>query len=54
MERNSEIIYPTRGNPGILYIYRKDVKAGETIKLPETVDFAGISLLAADIEYIVK
>lgn len=52
-ERNSEIRYTThdKEKPGILHIYYKDVKAGQTIALPETKDFAGVTLLAAKIEY---
>lgn len=52
-ERNSEIRYTThdKAKPGILYIYYKDVKAGQTVTLPETRDFAGVTLLAAKIEY---
>lgn len=52
-ERNSEIRYTThdKAKPGILYIYYKDVKAGQAVTLPETKDFAGVTLLAAKIEY---
>lgn len=52
-ERNAEIRYTTREakKPGILSIFYKDVKAGQSIALPETTDFAGVSLLAAKIEY---
>lgn len=52
-ERNSEIRYTThdKNKPGILCVYYKDVKAGQTIALPETKDFAGVTLLAAKIEY---
>lgn len=52
-ERDSELRYTThdKNKPGILYIYYKDVKSGQTIALPETKDFAGVTLLAAKIEY---
>jgi hypothetical protein len=32
-------------------IYYKNVKAGESISLPETSDFAGVSLVAGKISY---
>lgn len=52
-ERNSEIRYTThdKNKPGILYVYYKEAKAGQTIVLPQTKDFAGVTLLAAKIEY---
>ena len=52
-EPDSEIRYTThdKSKPGILDIYYKEVKAAETIDLPMSGDFAGMTLLAADIEY---
>ncbi len=52
-ERDDEIRYTThdKNKPGILAIYYRDVKAGETITLPRTKDFAGVTLLAPKIVY---
>ncbi len=50
---DSRIVYTTNGNskPGILFIYYKEVKAGQTVRLPEVVDFASVTLLAPKIVY---
>ena len=52
-ERNSEVRYTThdKNKPGILDLYFKEVKAGEKVVLPTTKDFAGMTLLAAEIDY---
>lgn len=52
-EHNSEIRYSThdKAKPGIVYICYTDVKAGQTITLPKTTDFAGVTLIAAKIDY---
>lgn len=52
-ERNAEIRYAThdRNKPGILFIYSKQVKAGQTVTLPQTKDFAGVTLIASKIEF---
>lgn len=52
-ERDDEIRYTThdKSKPGILGIYYRDVKAGESVTLPRTKDFAGVTLLAPKIDY---
>ena len=52
-ERDDEIRYTThdKSKPGILGIYYRDVKAGESVTLPRTKDFAGVTLLAPKIVY---
>lgn len=51
--RDSRIVYTTNGNskPGVLYIYYKNVKPGQAVRLPEVIDFAGVTLLAPEIKY---
>ena len=52
-EPDSEVRYTThdKSKPGILDIYYKEVKSGDRVSLPVTDDFAGMTLIAAEIEY---
>ena len=51
--KDSRIVYTTNGNskPGILYIYYRNIKPGQTVTLPEVIDFASVTLLAPKIVY---
>lgn len=48
---NSETIYATndKSKPGKMRIFYKEVKAGQTLRLPYCEDFAGVTLLAKKI-----
>ena len=51
--KDSRIEYTTNGNskPGILYIYYRNINPGQTVTLPEVIDFASVTLLAPKIVY---
>ena len=53
LDKATKVVYQTNNpeKPGIIYLYSINVKKGQTIELPQTLDFAGATLVAKQIVY---
>lgn len=53
IDKSTVVKYATNdpAKPGVVYLYTKDVKAGQTVALPQTIDFAGATLISEKISY---